>query len=203
MSIQTLNYGKISEYRISKMLTAENQEQATKLRGWHRFLKAIGLNTNGVRAREQKLLDLYEELHLEASNNTNSEQSKPSLNVSKLIIFVKIRALIDSPAVRQQFRVCIQFGSAGQPAYLGFLIGKEAIYSVNFDNTVNQVFLNKFTNSNGYIQDEVVLEAGNELSKNKAKIELTATEIEQLYKKQQLALMLQEAIRGFCLPNLR
>ncbi|MFN7094561.1 MAG: protein kinase domain-containing protein [Burkholderiales bacterium] len=266
MSIQTQKYGKLSEYRINKMLAAENLEQATKLRGWHSFLKKIGCNNNGVKAREEKLLALYNDLHSETTIDTNTNQLKTSSNASKLIIFVKMRDLIEAQDIKRKFRVCLRHSYFNTGTYLDFMIGHKPIYTTYLDSSLGQSLLNKVTDKDGYLRNTVeilvedkakpdnavsqvftsevadnrdyiqnatedlvprntnhnsslsdvlfskvtdsesytkgIIEAS--VTKKLVEVKLTVEEIEKLqHTRYHLALMLQEAVRGFALPNVR
>jgi hypothetical protein len=147
MSITVSRY-QISDYRLKKMISANDEQEATRLRGWHGFLEVIGLNTSGVKERREKLKQLYNELHQEDDVESKSwigANPKSVTNIDHLITFIKIRNLVEDPAIKSQFTVSIEAGTMGAIATINFKIGSKSICLKQAHTLLEKSVISQFT----------------------------------------------------------
>ncbi|MFN7094075.1 MAG: hypothetical protein ACK4M7_01810 [Burkholderiales bacterium] len=147
MSITVSRY-QISDYRLKKMVTANDEQEATRLRGWHGFLEVIGLNAFGVNKRREKLKQLYKELHQENDVKGKSwigANPKSVTNIDHLITFIKIRNLVEDPAIKSQFTVSIEAGTMGAIATINYKIGSKSICVKQAHTLLEKSVISQFT----------------------------------------------------------
>lgn len=184
-TINIPKYGNVNTDRLGKMLGPEKNATSLRKTGWYGFWKMCGISTDGTKAREQKLQQMYNDFHSDVIEQpaTNHTRQIPNNNIERFIVFNKMCSVVNAEFLKTripppEFRAIEIPSETGMTADLQFSIGGHRIASKPA-NFLEREVIKHFVEADG-----------------KLKSDITANSVRQQQQQQQAATRIQAWHRG-------